>query len=365
MAAGNQNAMSSRLLKISVCANLLLLAVTGYWALTRHSVVAAATVQAVQTSSVQSSEIPEAPTTLHWSNLESEDYPTYVANLRRAGCPEPVLRRIISADLKDLYARKAFALVQQFHHDFWDIAARENIRHNYDTTLDQQVKAFCNESDTLLQELVGSTAAEPISAPTNTPDLRLSEFLTPTKQLQLRNAVDSDQAQILSPEELAEYQLRQSTAASEVKQIYGVDFNETEMRRLAKALDDYHRLTTNTNIETDPETLEQTIRTVLGPARFAEFDRARSVTFRELYEFTSDFGLPTSTAAEMFDLRLASEKQCEQIRADRNRSPDEKQALLDELQDQLEQGMRSKLGDAVYQTYKVENGRWINAVGRL
>lgn len=41
-----------------------------------------------------------------WSQLESADYPTYVANLRAIGCPEQTLRDIISADLHATFARR-------------------------------------------------------------------------------------------------------------------------------------------------------------------------------------------------------------------------------------------------------------------
>src|ERR1051326_7801672 len=41
-----------------------------------------------------------------WREVESADYPTYVANLRDIGCPEQTIRDIIIADVNALYARK-------------------------------------------------------------------------------------------------------------------------------------------------------------------------------------------------------------------------------------------------------------------
>ena len=41
-----------------------------------------------------------------WSQVESGDYRTYIANLRTIGCPEPTIRDIISADVGNLYARR-------------------------------------------------------------------------------------------------------------------------------------------------------------------------------------------------------------------------------------------------------------------
>src|ERR1041385_6045932 len=41
-----------------------------------------------------------------WSQVESDDYPTYITNLREIGCPEQTIRDIIIADVNALYARR-------------------------------------------------------------------------------------------------------------------------------------------------------------------------------------------------------------------------------------------------------------------
>ncbi len=390
--------MSSRLLSFSLCLNLVLLGMVGYRVGRSHlggSIPTAAepipqTNRLAQTSAELA---PMTPAPLRWSELESEDYPTYVVNLRRSGCPEPVLRQIIGADLKDLYARKAFALVREFHRDFWEIAARENVREYFEKKLRPQVKAFCNEPDVMLNQLVGEAPREPSSAPNASN--RFTDFLSPAKQeqlrllaeryeprlqaisqanlssdeegfqlAQLRTEMGDEQAQILSPEELAEYQLRRSIAACEVQHLHGVDFSETELRNMAKAIDDYHRRISS-QAEDVPETLDQKLQTVLGQARFSDFNRARSASYRELYEVVTVFGQPAEIAADIFDLRLKSERKSDEIRADKIRSPEEKQAFLDETQEQVEQAVQSKMGAGAFQSYNAENGRWINALGRL
>lgn len=51
-----------------------------------------------------------SPTTevkpFHWSQIESTDYRTYVANLRAIGCPEQTIRDIITADVASLEASR-------------------------------------------------------------------------------------------------------------------------------------------------------------------------------------------------------------------------------------------------------------------
>ncbi len=47
---------------------------------------------------------PASPQPFRWSQLESSNYPTYIANLRGIGCPELTVREIITADVADLFA---------------------------------------------------------------------------------------------------------------------------------------------------------------------------------------------------------------------------------------------------------------------
>jgi hypothetical protein len=49
------------------------------------------------------SEALRGSSTFQWSQLESTDYRTYIANLRVIGCPERTIFEIVSADLDDLY----------------------------------------------------------------------------------------------------------------------------------------------------------------------------------------------------------------------------------------------------------------------
>ncbi len=396
--------MSSRLLRFSLALNLVLLGAAGYWAARSHSGdsthLATRSIPRTTRVTQKNFEHPSAVTTtgpvpLRWDELESQDYPTYVANLRKAGCHEPVLRRIIGAELKELYAQKGFALVQEFHRDFWKIAARANVREYFQKRFGQQIKALGREADALLNQLVGEDSHDlPDASTASASGNRATDFLSPAKQeqmrqlteryetglqavrqasllplekasqvAQLRRDMESEQAQILSPEEWTEYQLRQSGAVSEVQQL-SVDFSETELRNLAKAIDDYRRQA-ESQPEIDPDTLEKQLQSVLGSERYTDLTRARSASYRELYEVVSAFGQPGETATELFDLRIESEKRSDEIRADKNRSAGEKQALLDELQEQVEQAVITKLGAPAYQSYKARDVRWINSLGRL
>ncbi len=48
--------------------------------------------------------VAESAPPFRWSQLESSDYRTYIANLRKVGCPELTIREIVAADVADLFA---------------------------------------------------------------------------------------------------------------------------------------------------------------------------------------------------------------------------------------------------------------------
>src|SRR5262245_17674530 len=54
-----------------------------------------------------------------WQELESSDYPTYIANLRAIGCPEQTIRDIIIAEVNGLYARKRAAELVTPQQQWW------------------------------------------------------------------------------------------------------------------------------------------------------------------------------------------------------------------------------------------------------
>jgi hypothetical protein len=55
-------------------------------------------------SSEQAEQAVKAP--FQWSQVESSDYRTYIANLRRIGCPEQTIRELIMADVDDDYSAR-------------------------------------------------------------------------------------------------------------------------------------------------------------------------------------------------------------------------------------------------------------------
>ena len=123
-------------------------------------------------SPIAATALPEAtpvqttpsPQPFQWSSLESTDYPTYIANLRQIGCPEPTLRDIISGDLESIYAAKRAAI------------SAKNLN---SSALAQALAALRIEKQTLLEQILqptcsSSAASLSTSAPSPSPLLNNS-----------------------------------------------------------------------------------------------------------------------------------------------------------------------------------------------
>src|SRR6266478_5564731 len=98
---------------------------------------------------------PEMIQCFHWSQIESEDYRVYAANLRALGCPEATVRDIIIADVNELYSRRVNELVAPVQSRFWELMANQE---QFQKVVDEKGKELATlnmERKTLLQELLG------------------------------------------------------------------------------------------------------------------------------------------------------------------------------------------------------------------
>ena len=54
-----------------------------------------------------------------WEQVESEEYPNYLASLRAVGCPEERVRNIALADINDLFAKKRVKAAVEHDTQWW------------------------------------------------------------------------------------------------------------------------------------------------------------------------------------------------------------------------------------------------------
>lgn len=139
---------------------------------------AAETPAPVPTPSPLPSPVAAVPTPVpfQWSQLESTDYATYIANLRAVGCPEQTLHDIIAGDLASVYAQKRQSLQTA------QAQAPAEVQAQARQTLDQEERRLLN---TLLEPSPTDTPSAPEAstpapaAPSSTFSLRPSEGQPP------------------------------------------------------------------------------------------------------------------------------------------------------------------------------------------
>jgi hypothetical protein len=95
--------------------------------------------------------------------VESDDYRTYVANLRSIGCPEQTVQDIVAADIRQAYAARREEAMAQRYRDFkfWQAGETESKSR---AELESERRIVDEEMGSALRELVGPGVALPSTA---------------------------------------------------------------------------------------------------------------------------------------------------------------------------------------------------------
>jgi hypothetical protein len=213
--------------------------------------VAGALIETARTNATVYS--PATGESLAWKRVESEDYRTYVKNLRAIGCPEQTVRDIVSADvIKAFGARRAEALSARYKDfQFWkadpaDTEARSE--------LDRQRESIDDEMRWTMHELLGADyVPPPASYEWRAADLdqRLS-FLPDDKRQQTRDVL-----------------LQYSEVDQQVKALAGNDTVSEDPKNRLRVLDQYDQKRT-------------ALKQLLTPAEFEQVELAASWTAENL-----------------------------------------------------------------------------------
>ena len=257
--------MSSRGLSIgSLALNLVLLAAVGYlvyqlqtgsgWVqpLAQGTVVTN-TVTQIAVRKINATNLLDALSKrpLNWSAIESTNYAVYIKNLQGIGCPEETVRDIILTDVAKVYAKRRAALRSQGRpFRFWhtgdvseggsnarmqrqlhevDREQRELIRELLGVDFQTEMAKYWSGEDTQ-QQLYGFLSSEKQAKVLSLQskyeeaerDLydRTNGWMLDQDEDQLRKlqqAKEGELKELLTPEELEEYQLRNSPTANNLR----------------------------------------------------------------------------------------------------------------------------------------------------
>jgi len=307
-----------------------------------------------------------------WSQIESTDYSRYIANLRDIGCPEPTIRDIIIADVNSLFARRMGSEVTTPEQQWW--------RSEPDTRVlraaVEKLRGLESERRRLLTQLLGASweAGDLNNLPR--PSRRgvkldgpvLSQLSAELKDLlqaadtragdrsaaylaarqaaglapdpaelgRLRKQAREDLAHILTPPQLEDYMLRNSTEADNLRTELGElkFFNATpeEFRAMFHAADAYNSKILTLTPPTDAagiserQSLEQqretTLKTALGAERYELLQLLQDPVYRDAFAAAQRAGNPAA-ARTLYEISQTVAEQEAALRSKTNWTPEQ------------------------------------------
>ena len=359
----------------SLGANLLLaagwLAAKNHWAKAAAAEVAEAAKAAQQSNS--RTNVVVRRQFFSWREVESADYPTYIANLRDIGCPEQTIRDIIIADVNGMYSRRRAMELVTAEQQWWRSEPDPAVLQ----TAAAKSRALEDERRGLLVKLLGTNweSGDIVSLPrpsrpgivldgqvlgTLPPETKqaiqevslrsqdkLQEYLEelqrqgkspdPVEMAKLRQQTRLELQKILTPTQLEEFLLRYSQNANDLRSEFGQlrFFNPTpdEFRAVFRATD-----TLNDQIDlladaTDPNSVAQrksledqrdnAIKIALGANRYAEYQQLQDPVYRDAYALAEQAGTPEA-AQTIYEINVATLAEQDRIRANTNLTDQQK-----------------------------------------
>ena len=165
----------------------------------------------------------------------------------------------------------------------------------------------------------------------------------------------------LGPQELADYDLRYSPAALDLRRRFAALPDSTEAEyRAAHAL-----AQTIAGADGNPDAraaAQQQLRDLLGAERHAVFQRAGDPDYISLQNAATRFNLPTDTINRVYDLRAGAASLSQQVAADNTLAPEDKIDALRAIAEQVRVDVRASLGDDIADAYLKKNMRWLDTL---
>ena len=328
-----------------------------------------------------------------WSQVEATDFHQYMANLRGIGCPPETVRDLIIAEVNKLFAPRFAALATQTRqYDYWKPASKKSKE-----SLRQQLDALQKEKRELLHALLGIDG-DPHEKWANATIDDLAEqgrfgFLSPEKEKQVREIIDKyktlgtarqadevflsdgsdskrlreqrrqELAQVLSSDELYEFDLRDSNTAESVRSRFGsADLSEDEYRKLFDLRRAYEDEQGAIADNSDPEKmrrrseargqLEEAYKTALGEDRNKEVQRQMDPSWRGLTAVGSQFNLPQSVIEQAYTYQQTASEQINALFSNPGITGEDRRNAIRGINKALQEQQEALLGAGPYAQFR-------------
>ncbi len=349
-------------------------------------------------SKAKSSAPAAAPGSAAWAELQTGDLAAQRDRLRAEGFPPEIVRAILAAQVGESFAARRKAIEQaQAEVPFWKNPIR-------DPKLQAAFRDLGREQDKILKDLLGHDARN--DDPTyvaylrrqfgNLPDDKVDQLrqilddynqqrsdiflnsrngpILPDEQQKiaaLDKAMHADYAAVLSPAELADYDLRSSNTAQSLRySLAAFDATEPEYRsifQLQQAFDDkYGRMYGMPSPDemqarsAAQKQLTADIAAALGPDRAADYQRATDYSYRQTSQLVARLELPPETANQVYATQQDLQQRARTVQMDRTLAPADRAAQLSSLATEAQTRLTTSLGPQGYDAYRQNGmGSWL------
>jgi hypothetical protein len=193
----------------------------------------------------------------------------------------------------------------------------------------------------------------------------------------LKEEQKRDLAAILTPQELADYELRMSSTAQQLRwKMTKFDGSEEEYRKIfsiQKAFDD----TQLTDAYGNPvnqsgedwkkrreaeKALGEQIKAALGTERYADYVRSQNYEYQQLTAAAKRLSLPPETATQVYNLRDTVSAESQRIADNENLGTEQKKQAFADLAARTREQVRASLGGEAAEVYLKGGMNWLNNV---
>jgi len=171
---------------------------------------------------------------------------------------------------------------------------------------------------------------------------------------------------LLTPEELNEYEMRRSGHATGLRRaLQAFEPTEQEFRSIFQiekqfGMDDY--IGPSGFVQPKPadaeteQRFQAALKQALGEQRYAEYKRSKDPCYGILYDIVRDTELPKETVQTAYDLNRAAEQRADAIRKDTSLTPEARQAAFQQLGEQTDREMAKLLDESGFRLYRYQIG---------
>ena len=323
----------------------------------------------------------------NWQSVEATDYRVFIENLRAIGCPDLTIFDIVSAEVDEIFNAKVKELVDGVTGTFWNLVISSKDMQDMVEQKGNELNALDDQRREMLSALFGKTNPADEFRDAQYENYRLDfeksrlDFLSDEKRAavlelhdrfaavrdalqssstnqallrqkggELETQRDRELQAALTPSEYDEYRLRLNTAADVRERLRAFDGTEEEFRAIA--------LATKNSKNDEP------IRELLGPEKFAAYQRAQDNDYLQTLRVTDHFKLPEEAAVQIYKMQRDALALAKNIRNDNSRTDAERQSLLQVIQAETERSIGSVLGPTASAVYRENAGNWIEQIAK-